>query len=736
MSLILPRRLAAAVLALALAGAASATTRGLEFWGCWPRSHLSLETTAELVVMADANTTVQVDGAFGTPVRAVGPGTPLTIAVPPALRLAAGRTVLDGGFRVRSLDPGVPITVLFRVPRQAEASDDIARLLPVAELGTDYLVTSYPAALPNEPSFYSVIATEDATTVSAQVPCAGGTSDVVVLNRGQVYQVFCQWRDAPNDVTGARVTADKPVAVLAGSSDAYVPVNYLSGDFVVEAMKPVSAWGREFAVTPLPKGPNAIPGAFDVVVVVASGPGTLDVDDGAAGWQVPFAAAGERSEIQHVGALRLTSDVPVSVHQFATGVEMTDLGDPFMVEIQPVDRWTVAARAYEPPAYTLGSHLDVVTTVADTGTVTVDGVAVTGWQPIPGGVHSWARVTLGVGGPEHEIVGGAPLSVIAHGYNDTYAPDPTLGRVPGSYAYPVPDAVPACAVVALIDAPATSCPGATVPLDASGSTIGGCTDLEYRWLANGVPIPGCGTFSPTPTCDASFAGTTAYVLEVRCASDPACGGAAGALVRDEPALPVAVGPDPAEVCAGQPIMLDGSTGFTRYDWTSDVPDPGVTPASSPLNTLVATPDVDTTYTLTAYDSRGCPTVASLRVTTIPDPIPPPVDASLRVTKSGLDVRLAWQDIPAIAASGYESVFLECPLRAYRSSCGGRVPDPVTIQAAPVVGPPVAVGAQADVHPGALDLGDLIFYKVRALSPCSGSPGPTCNGFPRQLPPCP
>ena len=142
------------------------------------------------------------------------------------------------------------------------------------------------------------------------------------------------------------------------------------------------------------------------------------------------------------------------------------------------------------------------------------------------------------------------------------------------------------------------------------------------------------------------------------------------------------------------------------------------------------------YTVVASDARGCTSQDTLAVTAIPDPLPPPVDASLRVTKSGArGVLLTWADIPAVTVGGYQAVFLECTDRAWRTSCAGRSPDPATIQASPLVGPAVAAGVQAMVQPDALDRGRLIFYKVRGLSPCSLRHGPTCHGFPHPLPPC-
>lgn len=730
-----PLRAALALLALLAplsAARAQVTGRGTEFWACWPRSHLSLETSAEIIVMSDAPTTAEVDGAFVAGPAPVAPGSPWIVAIPETLRIGADRVPVPSGFRVRSLDPARSLTVTLRVPRQAEASDDTARLLPVTELGTQYLVSSFQASLPGEPSLLAVVATEDGTNVSVTLPCTGPVN--ATLNRGEAWQLFCDWRAVPPDVTGAEVAADRPVAVFAGASDAFVPADWLSGDFILEQATPLASWGSEHVVAPLPKGPRAVPGAHDVVRVIASAAGTLEVNDGSGPQLVALAGPGSFVDIRQAGPLHLRADVAVDVHQFATGVEMTDLGDPFMTQVPALSHWGTGARAYIPAYYSLGNYVTLMTASAATASARLDGAAVIGWQPMPDGVHSWAMVDVGTLPGERVVACDAPIGVIAHGYNAEYLPEPGLGRTPGSHGTPAAHATPPCVVVAVTDAPATSCAGATLRLREGGSTATSCSGLEYRWLQDGVEIPGCG-WGASASCDVLFRDEALYTLEARCLDDPACVGAASQRVANQPPPPVSITPDPVETCAGVPVLLEGSVGFVIYAWTSNPPDPGVTPSSSALPTLRATPEVDTTYTLAALDVRGCVSADTVRVTVTPDPLPPALGASVRVTKSGNDAIIAWEDLTEPWRS-YETVVLECSSRDWRVACPGSPPHPVNIQAAPLAAPAVAPGVERLIHAGALDRGDLLFYKVRATSLCAGRPGPTCNPWPRQVPACP
>lgn len=713
--------------------AAQVTGRGSEFWACWPRSHLSLETSAELVIMADVATTAEVDGAFVAGPAPVAPGAPWIVGIPDTLRIGSERVAVPSGFRVRSLDPTRPLVVTLRVPRQSEASDDTARLLPVEELGTSYLVTSYRATLPGEPSFYVVVATEDATSVDMRGGCAAA-SESVVLDRGEAWQSFCDWRDFSGDVSGAEITSDKPVAVFAGASDAFVPRNYLSGDFIVEQSAPVSSWGQEFLVTPLPKGPGAVPGAHDVVRVMPSDAGTLLVDDGSG--QVPFALAGPGIplDLSPVGALHIQADVPVDVHQYATGVEMTDLGDPFMAQVPALSHWGIGARAWIPAYYSLGNYLSLVTSTAAVASVRVDGVPVASWTPLPGGSHSWALVDAGTLPGERVVSCDEPVSVLVHGYNAEYLPEPGLGRTPGSHGTPAAHAAPPCILVPVLDVPATSCAGSTVPLREAGSSAAGCAEMEYRWLENGVEIPGCG-FGPAGACDVLFRSEAVYSLVARCVGNPSCTATASQRVIEQPPPPVVIAPNPVETCAGIPVRLTAGSGFLLYSWTSVPPDPGVTPRTSALPEIDVSPEVPTTYTLAAFDIRGCVAIDSIDVAVVPDPLPPALGDSVRAQRQGNDVIIGWDDLldpwPA-----YEVVMLECPSRRWRVTCPLRPPDPANIQAAPLAGPPVPQGVFQLVHANALDRGDLLFYKVRATSVCARRPGPTCNPWPQQVPPCP
>jgi len=352
------------------------------------------------------------------------------------------------------------------------------------------------------------------------------------------------------------------------------------------------------------------------------------------------------------------------------------------------------------------------------------------WAALPGGIYSWTVVDLGLFTGTRLVTGAAPVGVLVYGFNDAYAPDPDLGRVPGSYGYPSSDAEPFCRIDVPGEVQAQACPGEPFLLEDPGVTAVGCAVVEYRWLENGSPIPGCG-FSPDPGCEIVYTGPADYVFEARCADNPTdCApGTTLVQVTDMPPEGLEILPDPAQVCLGQTIQIQTTAGFGRYEWTSIPDDPGVTPQTTAVPRLTVSPEVDTTYSVQAVGGIGCLGTASRFVEVLPDPVPPATGNTLFVARTGVvrDLELTWTDLPD-PVSGYEPAAHRCSARP----CA-QPPAPALMEGLPPAGPAVGPGAQTLTM--ATPTGSLAYIKLRALSPCASVPGPACDGFPAQVP-CP
>ena len=143
-----------------------------------------------------------------------------------------------------------PVTVYALT--QHTATTDATNVLPVTALGTDYYQISYepfyytyyvPIPPPPTPwtgthlDAYAVIATEDDIHISYN------GAPLPVLNTGQVY-----YQTSSTDMTGAHITANKPVAFFAVSQGALIPRASGAVDCLMQQLDPVNTWGKNFFV--------------------------------------------------------------------------------------------------------------------------------------------------------------------------------------------------------------------------------------------------------------------------------------------------------------------------------------------------------------------------------------------------------------------------------------------------------------------------------------------------------
>ncbi|MCL2311986.1 MAG: IgGFc-binding protein, partial [Firmicutes bacterium] len=131
-----------------------------------------------------------------------------------------------------------PVTVY--AMNRAIYSTDATNVLPVTALGTDYYQISYT---PYDwygwlfPDAYAVVGTKNNTKLYHNGVLAA------TLNKGQVY-----YRASGTDMTGARITADNPVAFFAVHQGVQIPVGWESGECLMQQLAPVNTWGKNYFV--------------------------------------------------------------------------------------------------------------------------------------------------------------------------------------------------------------------------------------------------------------------------------------------------------------------------------------------------------------------------------------------------------------------------------------------------------------------------------------------------------
>lgn len=340
--------------------------------------------------------------------------------------------------------------------QQAVYTSDAFLVLPVDVVGMEYLVMSYPSdgrlepggalASASTPSQFAIVAVEDQTEVTI-VPSAptywnGMREQQVVLNRGEVYLV--QARITPDnlrpDLTGTEIRATKPVAVFAGHQRAVVPVGesgLTSRDCLIEQLPPVSTWGNTALVAPFPRpsGGIAPQGTHRVRIVAARANTILSIN----GQPVAVLGRGQVYDAALETPLFVEATGPIlvaAVHKTSNAGQVSNIGDPFMMLIPPVQQFLSHYRFLTVQKYTVSSGFaePVYREQYATAVLPLEAELWLDRRPIPQALYQplggsgyafvWLPVTDGVHDIEARFPGGrpAPLGLYVYGYGpaDSY----------------------------------------------------------------------------------------------------------------------------------------------------------------------------------------------------------------------------------------------------------------------------------------------------------------------------
>lgn len=247
--------------------------------------------------------------------------------------------------------------VVYIVVRYMYTSDGFLAI-PTSSLGRQYIVASYgdmgAMAGSNFPSEAGIVGVYDKTQASftlggnAQTLTAGGLKPnqitSKVLNEGDVWMFSSD--NYEGDLTGSKVSATKPVALVSGNFCTNIPTTNRWCDYTVEMDLPMYTWGKHYNVPMVPgrKYPS-------LVRIFAKEPNTQIFRDGKAignvktsggvlniGYLemrlVPFSSA-PRSAV-------ISGDKPIGVTLYNTGVEEDGtnvVSDPFVMAQTPIEQY-------------------------------------------------------------------------------------------------------------------------------------------------------------------------------------------------------------------------------------------------------------------------------------------------------------------------------------------------------------------------------------------------------------
>lgn len=315
--------------------------------------------------------------------------------------------------------------------------------LPLEVIGRDYMIMSYPNTVEPSaagqvlnvsdfPSQFAVVGTQDGTTITVNptTPVNGRENTnpfQIRLNAGQVF--FAQAREsdryppvAGRDLTGTRLTSDKPIVVMGSHQRANIPWNEAVGrDHLVEQLPSTDRWTRRAMVTPHFQLEKTLPDDNFVRVIASQGGTILTIDSGAS-QPLPV---GRAVEIPLKRPMLLTANNPILVAQFqhsTTDVEYISVandtvGDPFMM--------LVPSREQFDSSYTFESwdtkdffyhFINVVIPTERISTLRLDGGPITNatFSRIDKTSYSYAQIPV-LAGPHH-ISARVPFGLYMYGY--------------------------------------------------------------------------------------------------------------------------------------------------------------------------------------------------------------------------------------------------------------------------------------------------------------------------------
>lgn len=329
-------------------------SEGTEFWMCFMNNFRDqadntraraqgLKLQLFITSSYDAKVTIEIDGIGYKNTIDVRANTVIPIQLPGRAELSQTETPERLAVHITA-DTAIAVYGL----NSRYQTTDTFMGLPITALGTVYRVMGYTKLASDLLSHFSIVATQDGTTVTITPTTAtssGRPKDrpfTVQLRKGDVYTVSALWQSiGPCDLTGTLISANKPLAVFSGHQCAYVPPKVKSCNHLIEQLPPVSAMGKHYYLGQLKERSKY------TFRVVASEDQTRVFKNSKL---VAVLRAGEHYEELNVSDhIQVTADKPILVAQFAQGFENGDnVGDPMMILVSPTQQFMNSYRFATP----------------------------------------------------------------------------------------------------------------------------------------------------------------------------------------------------------------------------------------------------------------------------------------------------------------------------------------------------------------------------------------------------
>jgi gliding motility-associated-like protein len=286
---------------------------------------------------------------------------------------------------------------------------DASAVFPMQSLGTSYRIscannmyniTHDNAKVDSDFNYCSivVVATTDNTkirfnlankVVSGNTTYNAHTDYDTTLNKGQTLAI------TGLSLLGSTFSSTncKKIAVFSGNYCSYIPEDCYSCDLLVEQMAPISTWGEKFLVK------STLDRTFDSRIYIMANKNATTVTIKQNGTSTSSTInAGDYLDINSVttGTL-ITSNKSVYVTQYAIGFQLSRIGDPMMMTINPVEQMVKEAIFAAPTStFVVNHYVEIFTKTKDVNKTILDGTNIgSRFSPfVPDTTYSVARISI------------------------------------------------------------------------------------------------------------------------------------------------------------------------------------------------------------------------------------------------------------------------------------------------------------------------------------------------------
>ncbi len=391
---------------------------GTDYWLTFPFDGALPGLSLELVLLSESDTLVTIAAPYFATIPLTA-RVPTRVPVPPAA-IPSPNLAISDAVHVSAPDP-------FMVTAVGAAAGSVGsfRVTPTPQLGTSYLVLTYPSDGLIGGSAFAIIATQDATAIIVTTTANTGGIPAYVpvqlnLDSGDTVYVFADGNFG-DDLSGSTVVADAPVAVIAANTCAWVPFPPLGGscDQTVEQLAPSSSLGTEYVAVPC-SGRSATTDQLRVAAV--SDNTVITWNPPLPGAPTTLGSAGDFFEVSITEPIQITADHPIEVARFSLSGWATvpgQPGDAIQIEVRPTTDFA-KRHAFAIDNYgtggTPGYWADIVTTAADC--VLLDGHRVPPGAFTSVGAGPFLAASIAVGPGRHVVESDPVSSVAIYGFAD------------------------------------------------------------------------------------------------------------------------------------------------------------------------------------------------------------------------------------------------------------------------------------------------------------------------------